>query len=207
MFKRLHQGLLFASIYYPAQVWAGVGHSAEHGGKPYEKTVGLPQLDASTFPSQIFWLIVIFVILYFFLARKTLPEISSTIEKRSELISNDLDTAERLKDEVASVQKSYEDSLAEARLESAAIYSKIEQKIKDKSDKASKEFHENSAKKVRGLEKSIEKAKKKAIKEMSTIAADVAMESAEKITGIQIDSEFAKSVVDSILDQPIKKAA
>jgi len=207
MLKKLYQGLFVLSVYYPAHVWAGAGHSVEHGAAPHEKAVGLPQLDASTFPSQIFWLIIVFVIMYFYFAKKTLPEISNTIENRSERIGNDLDTAERLKDEVASVQKSYEESLSEARAESSAMYTKIEQDIKEKSEKFSLEFQEKSTKKTRELEKSIDKAQKKAMEEMSSVAAEVAMESAQKIIGVKVDSKFAKSVVDSLLDKSVKKAA
>ncbi len=203
MFKKLYLGLLFAGLYYPAQVLAG---GAEHG-LSHEKTSGLPQLDASTFPSQVFWLVVIFVTMYFFFAKKSLPEISNTIENRSERIANDLDTAERLKDEVAAVQASYEESLSEARAQSAALYTNIEQEIKDRSEKFSIEFQENSAKKIRNLEESIEKAQKQAMEEMSSVAAEVAMESTNKIIGVKVDSKFAKSVVDSLLDQTVKKAA
>ena len=38
---------------------------AEHAA---EASVGMPQLDFSTFPNQIFWLVVSIVVLYFIVA-------------------------------------------------------------------------------------------------------------------------------------------
>ena len=64
-------------------------HAAEHGG-------GLPQLDALTFPSQIFWLIVCFATLYYLLSKRALPRVGDILEARQERIAADLDRAAQL---------------------------------------------------------------------------------------------------------------
>jgi F0F1-type ATP synthase membrane subunit b/b' len=48
----------------------------------------LPQLDFSTYGSQIFWLIVTFSILYFSLSKVFLPNIISLIKKRQSYIDD-----------------------------------------------------------------------------------------------------------------------
>ena len=40
---------------------------------------GLPQMDVGTFPSQIFWLVVTFGLLFLVLSRMTLPMIAGAI--------------------------------------------------------------------------------------------------------------------------------
>ena len=190
-----------------AHALAAGGSDSEHGAGHHEKSGGLPQLDSTTFPSQIFWLIVVFIIMYFFFAKKSLPEISGTIENRAERIGNDLDSAERLKEEVAAVQKSYEESLTGAREESSSLYTSAEHAIKEKSETYSVDFQAHAVKQMRDLEKSIENARKKAMEEMSDVAADVAKESAEKIIGVKVDVKYAKSVVESLVDKSVKKAA
>lgn len=205
MLKKLSVSLFLLSVYSAHALAAG--GNADHGGGHHEKTSGLPQLDATTFPSQIFWMIVIFAIMYFFFAKKSLPEISTTIENRAERITSDLDSAERLKEEVASVQKSYEESLTGARDESSAMYTQIEHDIKAKTEKYTADFQEFSAKQVQDLEKSIGDARKKAISEMSDVAAEVAKESAKKIIGVDVDDKYARSVVDSLASKSVKKAA
>lgn len=183
---------LLSTLYSAQAIAGGKGHS------DYPEVSGLPQLDTTTYPSQIFWLVVVFVFMYVFFARKSLPAISNTIENRSERINNDLDSAERLKDEVSSVQNSYEESLTEARNKSSELFQDIEKDIKEKSENYAKDFQAHSAKQISDLEKNISKARDEAMKEMSDVAADVAAEAAAKIMGVKPDKGSAKAVVDAL---------
>jgi F-type H+-transporting ATPase subunit b len=61
-----------------------------------QKSAGLPQMDISTFPSQLFWLIVTFTALYLFMWKFVIPRLSTTIEERKDKISNDINDAENL---------------------------------------------------------------------------------------------------------------
>jgi len=75
----------------------------------------LPQLDVQTYASQIFWLLVSFVILYFLVAKVAMPRISEVLEERQERIEDDLDKAETLKKEAYVVRVEYEKALMLAR--------------------------------------------------------------------------------------------
>ncbi len=172
--------------------------AASHGDAHQETSGGLPQLDPSSFESQTFWLIVIFGSIYFFFSKKSLPQISQSIEVRAERIKNDLDSAEKLKEEVAAAQASYEECLKKARSEASMLFIDIENDIKNTYDKNTDKFQEHSANKVKELEGNIDKARKSALEEMSQIAAEVATEAAEKIIGIRTDAKSAKAVVNSL---------
>ncbi|MEM9552439.1 MAG: F0F1 ATP synthase subunit B', partial [Pseudomonadota bacterium] len=50
------------------------GHSAAEAGSG-----GMPQLEISTFPNQIFWLVVTLVVIYLILSRVALPRIGSIL--------------------------------------------------------------------------------------------------------------------------------
>ena len=99
--------------------------------------------------------------MYAFFALKSLPTISQTIENRAERIKNDLGSADRLKEEVESVHKSYEDSLSEARQKSAKLFVDLELEIKEQSEIQAHAFSELSAKKMAEAEKNIGAAHKK----------------------------------------------
>ena len=75
----------------------------------------LPQLDVATYSSQIFWLIVSFVVLYFLVAKLAMPRIAEVLEERQERIEDDLDKAETLKKEAYQVRIEYEKALSAAR--------------------------------------------------------------------------------------------
>ena len=85
------------------------------------KAVGMPQLDFSTFPNQIFWLLVSLVVIYFVLANVALPRIGGTLANRKGTIAGDLAAAEELQQKVKAADKAYNDALVTARAEAAKI--------------------------------------------------------------------------------------
>ena len=60
---------------------------------------GMPQLDPVYWPSQIFWLIIIFLSVYFLIAKIFIPKIEDNIESREDKIRKDLEEAKLLGEE------------------------------------------------------------------------------------------------------------
>ncbi len=170
----------------------GAAAAAEHHAG------GLPQLDPSSYPGQAFWLVVVFVFMYVFFAKKTVPQYTRTIENRAERISNDLEAAEKLKTEVAELQQSYEEKMAQAREEAFAVFKNSEKEIKKDTERRTMAFQERSRKQVEELEANIEKALSVTMEEMSDVAAEVALQASEKIIGVTVDKNTAKSIVKSL---------
>ncbi|MFP4313190.1 MAG: hypothetical protein ACLFR0_02575 [Alphaproteobacteria bacterium] len=176
-----------------------VGDAAKKGGG------GLPQLDPTWFASQIFWLVLLFVGLYFIFSRNILPSISNTLENRHEHIQGDLDTAQRLKEEAEAVHNSYEKSLEEARAKASALYRDVEDDIQAKADKQQEELRARLQKETELSEARIAKTKASAMKDMDEIVAEIAREAAQKIVGISTDQDSAKGVVKDLTSK--RKAA
>ena len=168
------------------------------GDGVHEAGSGLPQLDPTYYASQVFWLVLTFVGLYILFSRSILPAISNTLENRHEHIQGDLDTAERLKEEAESVQKSYESKLDAARTKANKLYLDVENDIQQRSEKEQAELRARLQKETELSEARIAKAKKEAMKEMDTIAAEIASIAAEKIVGISTDIKSAKDVVNDL---------
>jgi len=192
--KRMGAFVFATAALFSSSVFAA---DPSHGGD-YKDVDGLPQLDFTTYPSQIFWLFTAFIILYLFFSKKTLPEISSTIEGRREHIQGDLDNADRLKKEAEDVHNAYEDALAGARMKASEQFKKTEDKIKANANKKLEEFKTRSEEATGDTEKLLEKAKADAIGDMHNIAAEVASLAAEKIVGVPADIDNAKTVVKNI---------
>jgi len=74
-----------------------------------------PPFDSSTYPSQIFWLVLTFGLLLFLLSKVLLPRVGNILEERSNRIADDLDTAARMQREAELAGKAYEKALADAR--------------------------------------------------------------------------------------------
>lgn len=79
------------------------------------EAVGMPQLDFSTFPNQIFWLVVTLVVVYLILSRLALPRLASVLAERQDTIGNDIAAAEELKLQAEQAGTAYNQALADAR--------------------------------------------------------------------------------------------
>ena len=77
----------------------------------------MPQLDISTFPSQIFWLVITFIAMFLIMWRISVPKIADALEARQKRISDNLGRAEDIKKEAEAAIEAYEAALAEARAE------------------------------------------------------------------------------------------
>ncbi|TPE52207.1 F0F1 ATP synthase subunit B' [Amaricoccus solimangrovi] len=82
---------------------------------------GMPQLDVTTYPNMIFWLIVALVALYFILTRFALPRIAAVLAERNDAIANDLEEAALYKRRAEEAEASYNAALATAREEAQKI--------------------------------------------------------------------------------------
>ena len=69
------------------RLMAAAEGTIEGTGAP-EGHAGLPQMDTSTFPSQVFWLAVTFGLLFVVLSRMTLPMIAGSIGARRNRIAS-----------------------------------------------------------------------------------------------------------------------
>ena len=84
--------------------------NTETAGKAAE-SAGMPQLDLTTFPNQIFWLAVTLVIIYLVLNRVALPRIAAVLAERQGTITNDLAAAEELKQKAVEAEEAYNKAL------------------------------------------------------------------------------------------------
>ncbi|MCF6293301.1 MAG: hypothetical protein L3J04_07905, partial [Robiginitomaculum sp.] len=90
---------------------------------------GMPQLDFSTFPSQIFWLAIAFGILYLALSRIFIPRIGGVLEERCDRIADDLDMAVSMKADADAAVIAYENSLKKAAERANSIAADNKSKI------------------------------------------------------------------------------
>ncbi|MFQ6554073.1 F0F1 ATP synthase subunit B' [Aestuariibius insulae] len=99
-----------------------------------EDSVGLPQLDFSTFDNQIFWLVVALLAIYFILSRIALPRIGSVLAERQGTITNDIAAAEELKHKATAAEAAYDKALADARAEADRIVGETKAEIQSELD-------------------------------------------------------------------------
>ncbi len=159
-----------------------------------EKAVGMPQLDFSTWPNQIFWLMVTLVVIYLVLSRIALPRIGAVLADRKSTITNDLGAAEELKQKAVAAEKAYNDALATARGEAAKIVAAAKAEIQKDLDAATAKADVEIAAKAAESEKTIATIRDGAAAAVAEVARDTAAEIVAALGG----AADAKSVAAAV---------
>ena len=167
---------------------------AAHGAEA--ASPGMPQLDFSTFPNQIFWLVVTLVVIYMVLSKVALPRIASVLAERQGTITNDIAAAEDLKHKAAEAEQAYEKALADARGEASRIAAETKAAMQAEVEVAiQKADAEISARASEG-EARINEIRDGAAAAIREVANDTAKEVVSAL-GIDVDASAVTAAVNS----------
>lgn len=158
---------------------------------------GLPQLNPSSFPSQIFWLAVTFAILFILMWKVALPRVGDTLSKREQKVSSDLQKAEKLQADAEKAQDDLEKALAESRSKAQAILSKASEEVAAEQAKRLDAFDADMATKAEEAQARIEAAREQALKSVHDVALEVTQASVEKLIGQPVDEATVKKAIDA----------
>ncbi|SDG40021.1 F0F1 ATP synthase subunit B [Pelagibacterium luteolum] len=142
-----------------------------------------PPFDATTYPSQLLWLVISFAALYFIMKKVALPRIGVILEERRDRIEGDLAEAERLRQKTDQAIASYEAALAEARSNAHAIAEQARGENKTKLDAERSKVEANLVKKVAAAEERISATKAEAMGHVDEIAAETAQAVVAQLIG------------------------
>jgi len=159
----------------------------------------MPQLDFSTFPSQVFWLAVIFVLLYLLMSKVALPRVSAMIDARKARIEGDLERAAQMKAEAEAVMAAYERSLADARAQAQATLKEAMDRFAAEAADHQRKAAEALAIETTAAEKRIAAAKAEALSGLRAVAIDVARTATRKLVGVDVDEGSAAAAVDRVM--------
>ena len=115
----------------------------------YAAEAGMPQLDPTYWASQGFWLILIFTILYISISKFYLPKIKDNLDNRENKIKEDLENANKFKEQSEAKLKEYEFILENAKKEVSKIHFEskniLDKEIQSKKDMIEKDIEKELA--------------------------------------------------------------
>jgi F-type H+-transporting ATPase subunit b len=153
---------------------------------------GLPQLDITTWPSQLFWLVVTFVIGYFLISLLVAPSISSVLENRSNKISDDLETAKRAQDNAKDVYNSYEENLREARSLAAIATAKALEESKAKTASRNTAINKKLSASAKKAETRLLEVREEALSSLEDLATETSQKIIAELTPIKVTKAVVK---------------
>ena len=185
MIKKIFFQSIFFNFFFIKEVFA-----AESGG--------MPQLDPEFWISQIFWLTLTFGILYVVLSKLILPKISANLELRKSQIQENIEAAEKQRENSESKLKEYDDIVIKSKLEAKNIFKDAREKtIKDinsKKEVLDKQIDEE----IKKAEQEIDLLKKSAPEKINKIAIETSSELVKKLIGAEVNNSSISAIVDDL---------
>ena len=157
----------------------------------------MPQLDVSTFPPQLVWLLITFVALFFIVWKVALPRIVDVRDNRQRRIEDDLAKAETLHEEAETLLAALEKSHADATAEALSIHRIVAQSISDERTKLQEDTSARLAEETRAAEARIADEQAAVRETIPEVAGDVTRAAVERLIGVEVAEADAKSAVES----------
>jgi len=166
---------------------------------------GMPQLDPKFWGAQVFWLILIFSSLYFIIGKIFLPKITLTIENRKSKLVNDLNEAQKLKENAEKKLKEYEKIIESSKKDAKKIIDDAKKKLDQDIENKKNQFTAEIEKEIGATEKEIENLKKSSINNINKIASDTSGEIIKKIVDTEINNSSVSAIVNDIMKKKGEK--
>lgn len=159
----------------------------------------MPQFDFSTFPTQVFWLVVSFMALYLIAWKTALPRISGVLEARQRKIDDDLDRAGASKQEAEAVLAEYEQALAENTARAQGLMREAAEQMAAEGARQHQELAAKLADEVKAAEARILEAKQAAVQNIGQLAGEVAQAAVRRLIELEVDEATAGGAVAAVM--------
>ena len=185
MIKKIFFQSIFLSFLFFMEAFA-----AESGG--------MPQLNPEFWVSQIFWLIITFGLLYVVLSKLILPKISANLEIRKSQIVENIEAAEKKREQselnIEEYKKIVQNSKNEAKNYFKQAREKVLKDINVKKETLDKELDEE----VDKAESEIKNFRDNAPEKIKKIAIETSADLLQELIGTETNSSSISAIVDDL---------
>ena len=185
MIQKIYFQSIFFSFLFFKEVFA-----AESGG--------MPQLNPEFWVSQIFWLILTFGVLYVVLSKLILPKISNNLESRKSQILENIEAAEKQREDSESKLKEYEKIISKSKLEAKNIFNQAREKALKDIGKKRVTLDKQIDDEIYKAEQEILAFRKNAPEKINKIAIETSSELIQKLIGTDVNSSSISAIVDDL---------
>ena len=185
----MHIRLLIKSLILNSVLIHAV-QSAESGG--------MPQLNPEFWISQIFWLIISFGSLLIVLSKIILPKISSNLESRKSQIIDNIETAEKQREQAEKKINEFEKIILESKIKAKTLINESRQKIIENINKKKGILESQINDEIEIAEKEISDLKKKAPEKINIIAMETSADLLKEVIGVEVNKSSVSAIVEDL---------
>ena len=185
MIKKIFFQSIFFNFFFLKEVF-----SAESGG--------MPQLNPEFWVSQIFWLTLTFGVLYVVLSKLILPKISANLELRKSQIQENVEAAEKQRENSESKLKEYDQIVLKSKLEAKDILKSAREKVLKDINSKKEILDKQIDEEINNAEKEIEMLRKSASGKINKIAIETSSDLIKKLIGAEVNSSSISAIVEDL---------
>lgn len=158
---------------------------------------GLPQFDMQWWAGQIFWLLILFVVLYVLMARVFLPRLRVVKDERAATIAGAVEAARQVQAEAAEQAEAAKAEVEQARATSRVTAAAAKARVTEDANRRAAEEEARVNARIAEAETAIGKTRDAAMTRVSDIAVDTAQALVERLTGKGPTAAQARAAVKS----------
>jgi F0F1-type ATP synthase, subunit b len=158
----------------------------------------MPQLNPEFWISQIFWLILTFGILFIVLSKLILPKISGNLETRKSQILENIEIAEKQREESESKIKEFEKIILNSKNDAKNYFNTARQKVLTDINKKKEVLDAEIDAEIKSAEKEINDLKNKSPEKINKIAIETSADLVKHLIGVNVNSSSISSIVEDL---------
>ncbi len=140
--------------------------------QPGHGSGGLPQFDASWWPGQMVWFLIVFAVLFVLMAKVFVPRVGGAIAEREDRISGDISQARGLKEQAEAQAAEAEAEMAQARARSHKLAADAKARVQAEASARQAVEEAKLGESVAQAEAQIRAARDQAMSHVREIASD-----------------------------------
>jgi F-type H+-transporting ATPase subunit b len=165
----------------------------------------MPQLNPEFWVSQIVWLVITFGALYIVLSKVILPKISDNLEIRRSQILENIEIAEKQREESEQKVEEFEKIILNNKIEAKNIFNEARQKVLSDIDKKRNELENSLEQEIVSAEKEIKALNTSSIENIKQIATETSSNLIKQLIGEEISRDNISSIVNEIAKKESEK--
>ena len=185
----MNKKIFFQSIFFNLLFFKEV-FGAESGG--------MPQLNPEFWISQIFWLTITFGVLYIVLSKLILPKISLNLELRKSQIQDNIEAAEKQRENSEAKLKEFDDIITKSKLRARNIYQDAREKALKEINLKREALDKQIDEEIKKVDQEIKLLKKSAPEKINKIAIESTSALVKELIGAEVNSSSISAIVDDL---------
>ena len=157
---------------------------------------GMPQLNPEFWVSQIFWLVLTFGLLYIILSKLILPKISKNLESRKSQILENIETAEKQREESEKKVKEFEKIILDSKIEAKNYFNEARQKILEDITIKKNSLDKDIDDEISAAEQEIKNLKTASSEKIKNIAIETSSELIKQLIGEEVNNSSISAIVE-----------